>query len=94
MKYYKPQKLVKTIKEIVLREYQSDGIYVALDKVSYYYEEEMVKVEARYGRSETENFHSFEKDLKFTLRGNENFTYIKGMVDGIIQHSDKEIGSN
>lgn len=96
MKYYKPQKLEKTIKKVVSKNYSStDGMYVVLEKVSYDYEEEDVFIEARFGRGENpDGFHTFDKHISFIIKGKENFNYIEGMVDGILQQMDLEIGNN
>lgn len=95
MKYYKPQKLEKVIKKVVSKNYLTDGMYVVLEKVSYDYEEEIIFVDARFGRGENaDGFHTFDKHISFTLSGKENLNYIEGLVDGMLQQMDLEIGNN
>ena len=95
MKYYKPRKLEKVIKKDIDKNYQTDGMYVVLEKVSYDYENEIIFVSARFGREENANgFHTFNKHISFTLSGKESYDYIEGLVDGILQQMDLEIGNN
>lgn len=95
MKYYKPRKLEKVIKKDIDKVYQTDGMYAVLEKVSYDYENEIIFVDARFGREENaDGFHTFNKNISFTLSGKESYDYIEGLVDGILQHMDLEIGSN
>ena len=96
MKYYRPQKLETTIKRVVDKNYSStDGMYVVLEKVTYDYENEIIFVDARFGRHENaDGFHTFDKHISFTLSGKENLNYIEGLVDGMLQQMDLEIGNN
>ena len=96
MKYYKPQKLEKTIQKVVFKNYSStDGMYVVLEKVEYDYENEDILVKGRFGREvQPDGFHPFCKSISFVLSGKENFNYIEGLVDGILQQMDLEIGNN
>jgi len=93
-KYYKPQRLEKVIKEIVDKAYGRDGMYVVLEQVNYNYEEHYAIVKFRYGNEGADGMHSFCKNIQFCIYCNKSYDYIKGIIDGIFQSIDLEIGSN